>query len=203
MVASWPRVRVGRGRAWLIAAGFRYHMPRLGFAVWQAGKCHGSSAEHTNGFTMIEALKSLFEMPQQESETEREHRLHVAVAAMLVETSRADFTQDAEEEAAMAKLLRSSLGLSESEVQSLMSDASERVDVATSLYEFTRTINDYYSPEQKVQVISAMWNVAYADGDLDKYEEALIRKVAELTYVPHQDYIRCKAAAQGKPGFER
>jgi uncharacterized tellurite resistance protein B-like protein len=42
-----------------------------------------------------------------------------------------------------------------------------------------------------------MWAVAFADGNLDKYEEALIRQVAELTYVPHQDYIRCKLAAAG------
>ena len=79
--------------------------------------------------------------------------------------------------------------------------ATERVDVSTSLYEFTRVINDHYSAEQKVQLVGAMWSVAYADGDLDKYEEALIRQVAELTYVPHQDYIRCKLAAQGKPGL--
>ena len=146
---------------------------------------------------MINAIKALFEMPQQDGEAEREHRLHVAVAAMMIETSRADFTQDAEEEAAMATLLRNSLDLSDEEVRSLMRAATERVDEAISLYEFTRTINDYYSPEQKVQMIAAMWKVAYADGDLDKYEEALIRKVAELTYVPHQDYIRCKVAAQG------
>ncbi len=42
-----------------------------------------------------------------------------------------------------------------------------------------------------------MWRVAYADGHLDKYEEHLIRQVAELTYVPHQDYIRAKLAGKG------
>jgi uncharacterized tellurite resistance protein B-like protein len=41
-----------------------------------------------------------------------------------------------------------------------------------------------------------MWTVAYADGDLDKYEEHLIRQVAELTYVPHSDYIQCKLNVQ-------
>lgn len=145
---------------------------------------------------MIDALKALFEMPRQESVEAHEHRLHVAVAAMLIETSRADFIQDAGEEEAMGKLLRSSLGLSEDEVQLLMVSATDRVDVATSLYEFTRTINDHYSAEQKVQMIGAMWMVAYADGDLNKYEEALIRRVADLTYVPHHDYIRCKLEAK-------
>ncbi|KAA1194005.1 TerB family tellurite resistance protein [Pseudohalioglobus sediminis] len=148
---------------------------------------------------MIDALKALFTMPETESETALQHRLHVAAAAMLIETSRADFTEDAQEEAAMAGILRDSLDLEAGEVNALMAAAAERVDESTSLYEFTRTINDHYSAERKLQLIAAMWKVAYADGDLDKYEEALIRRVSELTYVPHEDYIRTKLAAQGKP----
>ena len=70
------------------------------------------------------------------------------------------------------------------------------MDESTSLYEFTRVINDNYTPQQKLQLISAMWVVAYADGNLDKYEEHLIRRVAELTYVAHEDYIRAKLRAQ-------
>ena len=62
--------------------------------------------------------------------------------------------------------------------------------------EFTRVINDHYGPGEKLTLIASMWQVAYADGDLDKYEEHLIRQVAELTYVPHQDYIRCKLDAR-------
>ena len=69
---------------------------------------------------MIGALKALFEMPQRESEEARQHRLNVAAAAMLIETARADFTQDADEQEAMEALLRSSLGLSDEEVHSLM-----------------------------------------------------------------------------------
>ena len=146
---------------------------------------------------MIGALKALFDMPERESEESKQHRLNVAAAAMLIETARADFTQDEDEQAAMKTLLSKSLGLPATEVQELMETASNRVDEATSLYEFTRIINDHYSAQQKVQLIGAMWAVAFADGNLDKYEEALIRQVAELTYVPHQDYIRCKLAAAG------
>ena len=76
-----------------------------------------------------------------------------------------------------------------------MTLANQRADEATSLYEFTRVINDHYTPAQKLALIDLMWKVAYADSNLDKYEEHLIRRVAELTYVPHQDYIRSKLAA--------
>ena len=78
----------------------------------------------------------------------------------------------------------------------LLRDASDEVDQDTSLFDFTRVINDHYSASQKLELIESMWRVAYADGRLDKYEESLIRQVAELTYVSHSDYIRAKLAAQ-------
>ena len=145
---------------------------------------------------MIKSLLSLFELPDAESEDDTQHQLRLAAAALLIETARADFTQDTAEEAALAELLRRELKLSADEVKELLALASQRVDESTSLYEFTRVINDHYTPQQKLQLISAMWVVAYADGNLDKYEEHLIRRVAELTYVAHEDYIRAKLRAQ-------
>ncbi|MEZ5567955.1 MAG: TerB family tellurite resistance protein [Halioglobus sp.] len=145
---------------------------------------------------MISALKALFISPTHEDPQQRESRLRLAAAALLIETARADFTQDASEQAALERLLTRSLSLEPADVKALIADAESRVDDATSLYEFTRVINDHYTAQQKLQLIDAMWAVAYADGNLDKYEEHLIRQVAELTYVPHADYIRSKLAAQ-------
>jgi uncharacterized tellurite resistance protein B-like protein len=145
---------------------------------------------------MISVLKALFEKSAKDNEELQQHRLRLVVAALLIETARADFTQDAAEQAAMEQLLSSSLKLDKHEVHELVVAAENKVDEATSLYEFTREINDHYSPDQKIQLIKAMWTVAYADGKLGKYEEHLIRQVADLTYVPHQDYIRSKLAAK-------
>ena len=145
---------------------------------------------------MIAALKALFETPAREEPESQQHRMQLAAAALLIETARADFTQDAAEQDKLQELLSSALDLKASEVHELVTAAENRVDDATSLYEFTRVINDHYSAQQKLQLISAMWTVAYADGDLDKYEEHLIRQVAELTYVPHQEYIKSKLAAK-------
>jgi uncharacterized tellurite resistance protein B-like protein len=150
---------------------------------------------------MIEAIKALFELPQQESEESLQRRLQLAAAALLIETARADSVQDADEQEALENLLSSSLQLEKNAVHELVTLAENRVDESTSLYEFTRVINDNYSAEQKLELIRAMWTVAYADGNLDKYEEHLIRQIAELTYVPHQHYIQSKlAAASCAPG---
>lgn len=150
--------------------------------------------------SMIRTLKSLFELPAGESEQERVHRQHLAAAALLIETARADFTEDGSEQAALENLLSDSLQLDPVEVHELVEQAAVQVDRATSLYEFTRVINDHYSAGQKLQLVANMWAVAYADGNLDKYEEHLIRRVAELIYVPHQDYIRAKLAQGKKAG---
>jgi uncharacterized tellurite resistance protein B-like protein len=144
---------------------------------------------------MIKALKALFEEPAQETTEERQHRLHLAAAALLIETARADFTQGPEEEQALTSLLTKTLKLGVTEVQALITQAAKQVDESISLYEFTRVINDHYTPQQKLQLIHAMWTVAYADGNIDKYEEHLIRQVAELTYVAHEDYIGAKLSA--------
>ena len=148
---------------------------------------------------MIKALKALFEAPAEETAGDRQHRLNLAAAALLIETARADFTQGPEEEQALTSLLSNTLKLDAIEVQKLITQANTQVDQSISLYEFTRVINDHYTPQQKLQLIHAMWTVAHADGNIDKYEEHLIRQVAELTYVAHEDYIRAKLSAGEKP----
>jgi uncharacterized tellurite resistance protein B-like protein len=145
---------------------------------------------------MIQVLKALFERPDGESEESDQRNLRLAAAALLVETVRADFIEDAAELTKLAQLLTTSLNLEQDEVYKLIVAAQARVEKATSLYEFTQVINDHCSAEQKLQLISAMWAVAYADGDLDKYEEHLIRQVADLLHVPHSDYIHCKLKVQ-------
>jgi uncharacterized tellurite resistance protein B-like protein len=143
---------------------------------------------------MIGALRSLFAPEQPSSREGRDRQRRLAAAALLIETARADFSQDGVEETAMTAALRGALELDEDEVAELVKLANEEVDAATSLYQFTRLVNDYYSAEEKYLLIEHMWTVAYADGDLDKYEEHLIRQVADLIYVTHDDYIRAKLA---------
>lgn len=145
---------------------------------------------------MIRSLLNLFTVDSEEPPQQLEHRLRLAAAALLVETARADFQQDAEEGRALEAALVKGLELSSTEIRGLLDEAATRADHATSLYEFTRVINDHFSPERKVQLVAMMWQVAWADGDLHHYEEHLIRKVAELIYVPHEDFIRTKLAAR-------
>ncbi len=72
------------------------------------------------------------------------------------------------------------------------------MDSSVELFQFTRLIDDAFTPEQKVQVVERLWRIAYADEQVDRLEEHLVRKIANLLHVSHRDYIAAKLAARGE-----
>lgn len=144
---------------------------------------------------MLKAIKQFFEnhIGQIEDRAQdSEHRLQVATAALLVEIARADFHIEDQELDRISKALQAKFQLSVDEVQALMALATQEAKQAVSYYEFTSLINKEFSFDEKVKVIELMWQVAYADDYLQKHEEALIRKIADLLYIPHSDFIATK-----------
>jgi uncharacterized tellurite resistance protein B-like protein len=125
-----------------------------------------------------------------------EQTIQLAAAALMIELSRADFQQQPEEQAAIEAALNRKFTLNPGQLAELVQLAEQEAREATSLYQFTRLINDQYSPEQKFKLVIALWEVAFADGDISKYEDHLIRKVAELIYLPHSEFIRAKLVVQ-------
>lgn len=149
---------------------------------------------------MIQSLISLFSKPDQTDQAEHRHQLDLAAAALLIEMTRADYVVGSEEQQAIKEVLGDALQLGATEITELLELAGQRADRATSLYEFTRLINDHYSAEEKLTLIECMWRVAYADGDLDKYEERLIRQVSDLIHVPHKAFINAKLTVSESVG---
>ena len=147
---------------------------------------------------MLHKLKDFFAVHMQMAEGEdvNEHRLHLAAAALLVEIARADFQVDAVEEATISDLLVNTLDLAGHEVDELISLAHQESREAVALHPFTILINENYSNAQKLRLMTQLWRVAFADGRIDKYEEHMIRKIADLIYVSHKDFIRCKHEAE-------
>jgi len=150
---------------------------------------------------MIDRIKQFFCAPMDPAEGsagDTERRLRLATAALLLEVTRADFSIDAEERAAVVELLQRQFQLTEEELTTLVALAEAELQESISLYQFTRLINDNYSEQQKIALIECMWRVAFADGVLDKYEDHLIRTIADLIYVPHAQFIRTKLRVQAQ-----
>jgi len=127
-----------------------------------------------------------------------EDALELAVAALMVEMARADFSVDQSEEQAIRRLLADHFKLTDQESFDLLVRARTAADESVSLHEFTRTLHTGLDERQKQEVILMLWKIALADSRLDKYEDYLIGKLAELLYVPRGDVIRLKYQVQSE-----
>ena len=145
---------------------------------------------------MLAKIKQLFAKKSDDSDQDKVAKEHLATAALLIEVMVIDGHMDDQELQSIGSTLCSILDLSQSQVDELIALSREEVAEATSLYQFTKQINDHYDLEGKLQLLTSMWQVAYADGELDKYEENIIRRVADLLHIRHSEYIRCKLDAK-------
>lgn len=137
-------------------------------------------------------VKSL-NRPRQSSDEKDIYWIERLTAVLLVEVARADSNVDTEELTAIGQAITaSSSTINAEELDEIVSNAREDADTTISFHEHLREINAGFSRTQKLHLIEQMWRVAYADGDLDKYEEYTIRKMADLLFVEHQEFIRAK-----------
>ena len=133
-----------------------------------------------------------------ETEVDVEHRLKLATAALMIEIMKQDGETKNEEVESVKKALQTKFELTKTEIDELFTLASEEAKQSVDLYQFTSLIREHFSQEKKIKTIEYLWTVAYADNHLDAHEEHLIRRIADLLYVTHQDFMKAKHKVQEK-----
>ena len=145
---------------------------------------------------MFESIKQFFDKKlvyaEEEQPLSNTLRTHLACAALLIEVINSDQKLEEQETEAFLAVLKENLNISNEDIDELVELAQTQAKEATSLYEFTRLINDDYDYKQKIGLIENMWRIAFSDNNLDKYEDHLIRKISDLIYVSHSDFIKAK-----------
>ena len=144
---------------------------------------------------MIKRIKDLlsnFSNQEEVIEDEKISSLDKACSALLIEVAYADKVFDESEINSLRESLKETYDIDEEIINELISDAKKTVDESTSLYEYTRVVNDEFDYSDKLELLSRIWKLAFADGNLDKYEEHLIRKISDLIHISHSDFIKIK-----------
>ncbi len=141
-------------------------------------------------------LKFLTIETESASVVDIEHALRVATAVLLIEIARADFIVEPAEQQRLRQLLRDQFALEEAELDALLAEAEADADRLVSLQHTTRLINENYDHAMKVRIVEMMWQLVYADGEKDHYEEHLLRQIAELLYVSHSEFIQARHKAE-------
>lgn len=149
---------------------------------------------------MIKKIKDLITKISNKEEIEESSnilQLDRACAALLVEIAFADKDFDEREKESLKQSLLKSYDIDIETINEIINDAEKTVEESTSLYEYTRTVNDEFEYPQKLNLLENLWKVAYADETLDKYEEHLLRKISDLIHISHSDYINVKLRVRG------
>jgi uncharacterized tellurite resistance protein B-like protein len=154
---------------------------------------------------MLTTFKNLFDAitagHDQQSRDEVNDVLRLAYAVLLVEVMRVNAKDDPEERAAVIEVLRKQFPLVDAELALLVDLAEQTARSASDYYHFTSSLNEHFTQPQKVHLVEQMWQVAYADTQLDENQNYLISKIAELLYVTHDEYIGAKMRAKEAAGL--
>ncbi|MCE3285288.1 MAG: hypothetical protein K0R70_1544 [Steroidobacteraceae bacterium] len=129
------------------------------------------------------------------AERDDSSRVDLAVAALLVEVLRADYDVAPQERRQVVVSVSRLLGLDATVSAALVEEAERHIDQSHDLYQFTSQVNRAWSDTEKLRLLEALWRVAAADEVVHKYEEHLIRRVADLLHVPHSGFIKAKLRA--------
>ncbi len=125
-------------------------------------------------------------------ETDANHKLQLATCILLIEVSKSDDDFDTDEQEKIKNLIQKKFNLSADELGNIFHVSNDSHNSMTSLFEWTDIINKECSYEEKLAIIGFMWDIAFTDSKIDKYEDYTIRKVCDLIYVKHKDFINLK-----------
>ncbi|HIP81732.1 MAG TPA: TerB family tellurite resistance protein [Leucothrix mucor] len=151
---------------------------------------------------MINRIKQFFDTKlatdSKTTKAQSEHSSRLAVAALMLEVAESDYKDQPEEKAMLVELSKKSFALDENGANELVELAQKEHTDSTDYFQFTSLINKSYDETQKIKLIENLWEIAYADNELHKYEEHVIRRIADLIYVSHKDFIATKHRVQNR-----
>jgi len=154
---------------------------------------------------MLNRIKSLLAGEDRDSAPAKNHSIsdkQLAAAALLVEAAHMDTSFDQAERTTIERAVQRRFDLNEEEAATLIAEAEKVQNESNQLLHFTRTIKDHFPEEERVELMEMLWEVVYADGELDQYEANLMRRIGGLIYVPDRERGEARKRALKRLGLE-
>jgi len=148
--------------------------------------------------TTIQVLLKRYTQVPAAAQRDSVQALRMATAVLLMEVARADHDIKDEEREAVRRIIENYYSVSPEQARELAAAAENAADDTTSLFPFTRLITSECSMDDRIRIVRMLWEVSCADGHIDAHEEHLVRKVADLLYVPHKQFIRTRLQESGE-----
>ncbi len=176
-------------------------------SAWKVVKLDASKKSYNNitlyertegksgGFAMIDLVKKFFGKRIKNSTEEGEDSLHdvrIATCALLLEMSQIDGEFSESERENILSIIKKEYEVDDEHVTTIIEAADKELKGSLDLWQFTNLINQNYAQEEKIEIIEMVWRIAYTDGKLDKHEDFLVHKLANLLRLNHRQLIDAK-----------
>jgi uncharacterized tellurite resistance protein B-like protein len=147
---------------------------------------------------MKNKLQNIFQnlIAEKQPDENQEHDIKIATAVLFLELAYADYNIAQEEETQIVKSLGSFFSLPQGDIQELLAIARDKRKQSSDIWHFTNQIKESFQRQKKIAVLEMLWKLVYADGYMDKYEEALMRKITTLLGLTHGEMIQAKLKAR-------
>ncbi len=142
---------------------------------------------------MLNFFKELFaDKSKRQNAEEENNSLQIASCALLLELANSDDDFSDEEKTRVIELMKTNFNLTDRDVDKLLELSQKQIEKSVSSYEFTEIINKQLNEDEKYQIIKNLWQLAYVDGKLDKYEDYYIRKISNNLHISNKERIAAK-----------
>jgi uncharacterized tellurite resistance protein B-like protein len=122
----------------------------------------------------------------------------LSVAAILVHIVAVDGVVTENEKRRLRDCLKNHYGLSQAETEALVEEATERDDDAVDLYSFTSVIKREHDEDERRDIVELMWEMVFADGEVNEFEDNVVWRVAELIGVSTRDRMTIRKKIEEK-----
>jgi len=118
--------------------------------------------------------------------------LEMACTVLLCEVMRADGHLDLQEQSLLESIIVDKFSIAQEEAKALIAEGISLSEHATDFYQFTSVLNKHYQDKEKTKIVTLLWQLARADGNVARIEEHIIKRIADLLHLRHVDYIKAK-----------
>ena len=124
----------------------------------------------------------------------------LAAAALMVECARVNGAFLEKERDALCHAVREAFDLDHETAEILVGVAEKHEDEMWDNWLFTETIKRHFSKDEQREIVGRLWEVAFADDELHRFEERLIARVARELGLPEEVVARSREQASQRMG---
>ena len=144
---------------------------------------------------MLSFLKKFKDVEKKTSTTSEEEK-NILITSLLIECAKEDGNFSDNEIVKIKDLLAIKLKIKRENIEDIFDQAVEISQDSVEIYSLTKEIRDNFSHDEILKILEYMWVIMLADGHIDDFEAALIRKLVGLFHLTGKDSSLAKENAQ-------